>query len=196
MLGLNRGLAQVKEVVLDLFFPLYCVGCGKEGVLICDGCQATLPRIEAPWCYICGLPRSGPWVCGTGRGKTWALDGLRSIFRFEEVIREAVHSLKYKNVRAIARPLAQHMVDYLVEEPWKPDLLVPVPLHKKRLRERGYNQSELLVRNLAKSTGLPVATDCSYRNRDTKPQARMADPKERRLNVAEAFTCVPGVCRR
>ncbi len=163
--------------------------------MICAGCQADIPRIESPRCYICGLPRSGPCVCGTGEAKIWALDGVRSIFRFEGVAREAVHSLKYKNVRIIAKPLAQHLANYLIEEPWKLDLLVPVPLHKKRLRQRGYNQSGLLVQHLEELTGIPSSLNCLYKNRDTKPQARTTNIEERRLNVVNAFTSVPGLMK-
>ena len=191
-MSLSQRLDQIKDTFLDLLFPLYYVGCGREGDLICIRCRDALPRIEPPWCYICGLPRSGPCVCGTNRSKTWLLDGLRSPFRFEGTIREAIHSLKYRNIRAIAGPLAEYLADYHRGESLKTDVLVAVPLHSKRLRERGYNQSELLARSLAKAGGLPLIADCLHRTRDTPPQARSTNVEERRANVARAFSCKPG----
>lgn len=191
-MGLTQQLSQLKDSFVDILFPLYCVGCGREGALICSECEAGLPRIEPPWCAICGLPRSGPCVCGTDRSKSWALDAMRSPFKFDGTIREAIHSLKYKNVRALSGPLAELLADCIQGEPIKPDVVVPVPLHRKRVRERGYNQSELIVRNLAKLLGVPAATDYMRRDRNTAPQARSASAEERKANVAGAFSCKPG----
>ncbi|MFQ5933647.1 MAG: ComF family protein [Dehalococcoidia bacterium] len=120
------------------------------------------------------------------------MDGLRSPFRFEDVIREAVHSLKYRNIRALAQELALFMAEALEDGAFAPDLLVPVPLHPKRLRERGYNQSELLARSLAKLMRTTVAADALSKVRDTLPQAKTANVEERRVNVSGAFACVPG----
>ena len=104
-------------------------------------------------------------------------------------MRQAVHQLKYKNLRALAIPLAQLFNDYLVTNPVPGDVLVPVPLHRKRLRERGYNQANLLTRELGKLTNLPVVDDCLRRQRAAPPQARTSTVDERNSNVADAFTC-------
>jgi len=128
-----------------------------------------LPRIETPWCYKCGLPGSDPCLCGTSGGRIWALEGLRAPFVFEATIREAIHGLKYKNIRSIAVPLARHLADLLLDEPLAFDLLVPVPLHSRRLRERGYNQAEIIARHLGRLVHLPVATDRLRRHRYTVP---------------------------
>jgi len=79
--------------------------------------------------------------------------------------------------------------DYLVDNPLPGEVLVPVPLHPKRLRERGYNQSYLLAKELGKLTGLPVVADSLVRERHTSPQARTLTVGERRGNVADAFAC-------
>ncbi len=192
-MSLTQRLGRIKENVLDLLFPLHCVGCGREGDLICSDCQADLPRIAPPWCPRCGLPISRPQICGTCREAPPVLDGLRAPFRFEGAIREAVHSLKYKNLRVMAAPLARLLAEHLDEEPAPSDLLVPVPLHPKRLRERGYNQSQLLAQSLSQLVALPVATDSLRRGKDTAPQARASSVDERRANVAHAFTCKPGL---
>jgi ComF family protein len=104
-------------------------------------------------------------------------------------MRQAIHQLKYRNLRALAVTLSQLLKDYLVANPIPVEALVPVPLHPKRLRERGYNQSSLLARELGKLTGLAVVDDCLIRQRTAPAQARSASVEERRRNVAEAFIC-------
>ncbi len=114
---------------------------------------------------------------------------MRAPFRFEGVIREAVHQLKYRNLRSVAAPLAALLRDFLEASPLPADVLVPVPLHRRRLRERGYNQSGLLARELGKLTSTPVIENCLVRIRPAAPQARAATVAERQSNVADAFAC-------
>jgi len=104
-------------------------------------------------------------------------------------MRQAIHQLKYRNLRALVTPLAELLRDYLITNPVPVEVLVPVPLHQKRLRERGYNQSGLLARALGKLTDLPVVEDCLIRPRHTLPQARTATVEERKSNIADAFAC-------
>jgi ComF family protein len=87
---------------------------------------------------------------------------------------------------------AQWLNDYLIANPVPREVLVPVPLHHKRLRERGYNQSRLLAQELVKLTNLPMVDDCLTRHRHSPPQARTATVDERRSNVASAFSCRDG----
>jgi len=104
-------------------------------------------------------------------------------------MRQAIYQLKYRNLRALAVPLAQLLQDYLTTSPVPGEALVPVPLHQKRLRQRGYNQSRLLARELGKLINLPVVDDCLTRRRHASPQARTSTVEERQSNVADAFTC-------
>ena len=104
-------------------------------------------------------------------------------------MRQAIHQLKYGNLKALATPLAQLLNDYLLTSPVPGEVLVPVPLHHKRLRERGYNQSHLLAKKLGRLADLPVADDGLTRRRATPPQARTQNVAERRNNVASAFAC-------
>jgi len=105
------------------------------------------------------------------------------------VIRQAIHELKYRNLRALVGLLAQLLNDYLASSPVSGEVLVPVPLHHKRLRERGYNQSQLLAQELGKLADLPVVDDCLVRQRHAPPQARTSTVGERQSNVADAFSC-------
>jgi ComF family protein len=128
-------------------------------------------------------------VCPSCWQRPTEIDGIRSPFRFDEVIRKAIHELKYRNLRAISPRLAELLADYLEKNPLPGDALLGVPLHPRRLRERGYNQSDLVAEELGKHIGLPVIEDCLVRVREAQPQVRAADVEERRRNVADAFVC-------
>jgi competence protein ComFC len=114
---------------------------------------------------------------------------MRAPFVFEGTVRTAVHQFKYKNLRALAAPLAALMDAYFSRYPLPGEVLVPVPLHPKRLRERGYNQSALLARELGRLRGMSVVADCLVRREARSPQARTSGVAERRTNVAGAFGC-------
>ncbi len=182
-------VAKLKGIALDLLFPQWCVGCGKEGDFICSSCRRSLPRIMPPLCPRCGKPQLSGILCPGCVSWRAEIDGIRSPFRFDGVMRQAIHQLKYKNLRALAVTLAGFLHDYLVTNPMPGEVLVPAPLHQKRLRERGYNQSRLLAQELGKLINLPVVDDCLVRQKHTPPQTRASTVDERRGNVADAFAC-------
>jgi len=182
-------LAKFKGIVIDLLFPQWCVGCGKEGSFICDSCRSSMTRIMPPLCPKCGKPQPNGALCSSCANWQAVIDGIRSPFRFEGIIRQAIHQLKYRNLRALATPLAQLLNDYLRNNPVPGEVLVPVPLHRKRIRDRGYNQSSLLANELGKLTDLPVVDGCLIRRQYTPPQARTSTVAERRSNVTNAFIC-------
>ena len=182
-------VAKLGEITLNLLFPQWCIGCGKEGALICSSCQSSLPRVMPPLCPRCGRPQPSGILCPSCVSWRAEIDGIRSPFRFDGVMRQAIYQFKYRNLRALAAPLAKLLNDYLVTNPVPGDVLVPVPLHRKRMRERGYNQSSLLARKLGKLIRLRVVDDCIVRKRHAAPQARTATVEERQRNVADAFAC-------
>ena len=178
-------------MALAFLFPQWCVGCGKEGDFICSSCLKSLPRITPPLCPRCGIPQAGDRTCSDCKNLR-AIDGIRSPFKFEGVMRQAIHQLKYGNIRALVMPLGKLLYDVLVLNPMPGKVLVPVPLHPKRLKERGYNQSSLLARELSKLTNLPILDSCLIRVRPTLPQAKTSTGAERRSNVEGAFSSHDG----
>jgi len=184
-------------MALDFFFPQHCLGCGKGGELICPSCRNKLPPIAPPICPRCGLPQTNGVLCPTCINKltlnrmNWqpGIDGIRSPYRFEGVIRESIHQLKYRNLRMMAGRLAELLSDYLDVNPVPGDILVPVPLHPKRLRERGYNQSTLIAGELCKLTGFAVSERELIRVKNNPPQARTTTVEERQENMTDAFAC-------
>jgi competence protein ComFC len=177
------------ELAVDSFFPRRCVGCGKVGGFLCPECLGKLPRLLPPLCPKCGRPQASGIVCPICRQRQTEIDGIRSPFRFDEVIRKAIHQLKYRNLKAISPCLAELLAEYLRSNPLRGEALVCVPLHPRRLRERGYNQSSLLAKELGRRIDLPVIEACLIRVKQAQPQVRAVDVEERRRNVADAFVC-------
>jgi len=116
------------------------------------------------------------------------IECIRSVVYFEGVLREAVHWLKYRGRTALAGPLGGLMAGYWMQHPMPTDIVVPVPLHTARLRERGYNQAALLAREMARRVGLVVDEQTLVRWRVTAPQVEL-DFRQRRENVRDAFRC-------
>lgn len=188
----NR-LTTAGQALLDLIYPPRCPGCGRMGVLFCDACQARIEPVHTAACLRCGRPTSGSPLCFDCRQPPSPLDGVTATGVFADPLRQAIHALKYENVRDLARPLGARMAAFWPEG-WRadqtgaPDLILPVPLHGSRARERGYNQSALLARFLAPTVGLPVDERMFVRHRATRPQVGL-DAAARKQNVAGAFAC-------
>lgn len=177
------------DFILDLIFPKRCVSCGKLGSYICKNCSSKIEFIDKPVCPVCQRQAVGgkthPGCVGRYR-----LDGLVVVCRYQGPVKMAITKVKYKWVYDIEKVL----VDILVDSLWKFDLpkdlvLVPVPLHAKRKRWRGFNQSEILAKTLAKRFSQPY-TDVLVRIRDTKTQVGLKRDK-RKENVKGAFFLRP-----
>jgi ComF family protein len=190
MVNVLPPIIHLKRVALDLFFPQWCINCGREGDYICESCRQLLLVITPPICPRCGRPQSEGIICRDCRDDSLEIEGIRSPFIFDGVIRLAIHELKYRNLRALVPQLAGLLHDYLVNNPIAGEVIVPVPIHPKRERERGYNQSALIARELGRLSGLPAVTDCLVRRNNAPPQARSASVRERIKNVTDAFTCI------
>ncbi len=178
----------VLDGLLDLFFPPRCAGCGRPGVWLCSTCLAQVEWILPPLCPTCGQPLPAGSPCPGRRRHPRQLDGLRSAAWHAGPLRSAIHRLKYRGQRVLAPSLAAILVQAWRRGPPPADLLVPVPLHARRLRERGFNQAVLLAQALGHETGLPVDAGALQRVRYTPPQVDL-DAAGRLANVEGAFAC-------
>jgi ComF family protein len=150
-----------------------------------------MDRLEPPWCRCCGTPLGIAGLCGPCRQRRPRFAYARAAARYGGLVREAIHALKFKGRRGLAEPLGDLLaglgVDALPGS--RPDLLVPVPLHRRRERERGYNQAVLVARRLERAWDVPVAVGVLARVLATAPQADLDAPARRR-NVRGAFAVV------
>jgi ComF family protein len=187
-LTVTELVQEIKKGLLDLLFPPRCVGCREMGSVLCAKCRDEFELIEPPLCPHCGRPRTNGRLCPLCQRDPLRISGVRSVAYFDGTLREAIHSFKYSNLQDLAIPLGELMSDYWEKSPLPAEIIVPVPLHPDRLRERGYNQATLLARELGKSIGLPVSENSLVRVRATRPQVDL-NAQERKENVSDAFCC-------
>lgn len=185
----------IGATVLDLLYPRTCVGCGREGRYFCEGCRISLPWISAPWCLQCGLHLPDGKSCAFCAAHELTLDGLTSAFLYQPPVREALIALKYHGMSALSIELAELLAAHVAGKDLPVDVIVPVPLHRSRRRERGYNQSEAIGKDLARMLGLAVQGDALVRTRSTSPQAQQASREERLRNMQDAFAPGPANVR-
>ena len=191
----NPPAPRLWERALDLIFPPRCVSCNGFDAFICERCLAGMTKAGPPRCPVCWMPllsrEAGPseqeTECGRCRSGRMAFKGLRSVFVYEGASRDAVHALKFRGLSAVAPRMAALMAERLLE--WSPPVqaIVPVPLAGHRRRQRGYNQSELLAKEVSRLSAVPFASHALVRRHGTPPQVRQPDEWARRRNVAGAF---------
>ena len=173
---------------LDWLFPPTCGGCSQTGVTWCAACQNQVVRIAQPVCPRCGDPRpenDGP--CPDCLAHPPEYEQLRSFAVFQGPLREALHRRPYHGDIGLGRPLSKHLIEYYNDLKWDIDLVAPVPLSKKRMRERGYNQSGALGRPLAYAIQKPFETGALQRTRNTQSQVGLS-AANRQKNVEDAFS--------
>ncbi|MFZ2300041.1 MAG: ComF family protein [Candidatus Moraniibacteriota bacterium] len=195
-LEIRPVLRKISAGVLDTLFPISCLGCGAPREHLCRTCLDIFPRRlrqRCPTCLHATTPRGES--CFACSGKNF-LDGLfaASIYRFH-LVSASIHTCKYRFIPAFAQPLGVWLGERIAEIGLPlPDLYIPVPLHPRRLRFRGFNQSELLAKTLADTLapglGIPVRTDILRRIRYTRPQMKTHTREERLGNLAGAFALV------
>ena len=169
------------------------VPAGEGDALICGLCRSRWRRVEPPWCPRCGATVELDDPCTVCSGWPPGLEQAQSAVWLDDSARRAVHALKYggwwRSTEAMA--LAMRGLGPLAERP----ALVPVPLGSRRRRRRGYNQSAMLARALAKLTGGWLDESVLRRGRETRSQTALT-PDERQANVAGVFSAQPCEGRR
>jgi ComF family protein len=193
-------LKEVAAGISDLLFPRQCAGCGDMGrvrpdAFWCGPCWDELPWIQPPWCPICGVPylsvpkdREDAW-CGDCIGGNHVFDAARSAVFYEGKVRQGILQLKFGGKLSWVPALSELLFEAIARDAWNDqvDLITAVPLHRRRLRHRGFNQSSLLARALARRLPKPCRLDALERNRWTEPQTRL-QRAARLENVKGAFT--------
>jgi len=181
------ALRRIAAFAKDMVYPRTCAGCGARGAWLCDLCEGSLELFAPPWCGRCGVP---PTLAACRCAELPAsISSARSVGPFAGWIRASVIALKYEDESDRAAhlgPLLAAVAPTVVDP-----VLAPVPLHERRLRMRGYNQSMLLAGEAGQALGWPVA-DLLVRTRATASQVSLG-AAERRGNVAGAFALAPGV---
>lgn len=190
------SVSRFLHALLDVILPPICHICHSHipdaGRLhICQSCRERMPLVSSPLCPLCGIPFAGvggDHRCGACLTNPPHYDAARAHFLYEGAIRELIHSFKYNQQTQLRYPLALLALEGangLVAH--APHIIVPVPLHRSRLRQRGFNQAVLLGKVLSRQISLPMLPDALVRTRPTEPQIKLS-ATERRLNVKGAFS--------
>jgi ComF family protein len=198
-----RKLAELSRGALELVLPPTCAGCGSRidpAAVLCARCDDRLARIAPGMCQLCQQtpPRPGANLCASCAPSDSALAACLAAFRFEGEAADWIHRFKYpkRGLRGLEPAPAAVVAAMLREagrravEP-RPQLIVPIPLHPRRLRSRGFNPAAVLARSLAREFEVPLDPVALCRTRDTPSQTGL-DRRERRRNVRGAFRARAG----
>jgi ComF family protein len=165
-----------------------CVVCGSPVLerrygAACPDCWSSLIPVEPPFCPQCGEPSPAiEGLCGVCRKGDHAFDFARSALLFTDTLREIIHHLKYSDRISLAKPVGDLLKECLDREPFTGSLILPVPLHRSRARNRGFNQAELIAARL----GRPIARGLLRRRKNTPSQTGLSR-SQRKRNLAGAF---------
>jgi ComF family protein len=179
---INRIFAKI----VDIFYPKTCISCEKHGKFLCEDCKGKIKFNNEMF-----LRSDHKLLRNSHIQKLF----VPCPFNGNPILRKAVHLMKYKFYQDLAEDLGEIVARALKESASSEELrnavLIPIPLHKSRLRLRGFNQAELLARSISVHTGIPIAINLITRTRATKSQATLSRTG-RLTNMQNAFKVLPG----
>lgn len=189
----KRFLGKTADWCLDLIFPKFCFGCQKEGAYLCADCKDNLQTNHFPFCPACKNKIIFPQKCSRGCGSQIKL--AISPFSYDNfLIKDLIHNFKYNFVKSLGVDLGEFLIESIKNSPLekaiahRPEnfIIVPVPLHRRRLAWRGFNQSEILAKEISGAFNIEFQ-NALKRIKNTKPQIEMASADERQENIKDAF---------
>lgn len=188
---MRRKIASITHRLRMPAICALCNQCHRKDTAICLDCQKHLPRIKYA-CYHCALPLpEGDFlICGVCSKTKPYVDQTIAAYRFEEPLRSLLHEFKYHEGLYLCSFFSAAIIQSLPKEALKTQCLVPVPLHPKRLRQRGFNQAAELAKNLGHALNLPYNLFHCKKIVHTTAQASLNE-KQRKKNLQHAFASEP-----
>jgi len=206
---LKKSYLKIFQFFLDIIFPKNCYGCKKSGKYICENCRKNLSKNFPQTCFSCGAETEFGEFCEVCKKREKNLDGILVFYKFDEILRKAIHSYKYKFRKEVGVELSEIFRAKFFESDinfFSQVFVAPVPLHKNRLSWRGFNQSENLARSISFSFEKNdfnflknfsetknnfqekfIFLDLLERTKDTRPQVGL-EKLEREKNIKNAFS--------
>ncbi|MBI4633501.1 MAG: ComF family protein [Deltaproteobacteria bacterium] len=190
-------MKRIFTALAEVIFPTGCMTCGtvldyQAIPVFCADCFSKIKFIRSPLCSCCGMPfeatAGSDHLCGDCIDAVPVFTVARSAGHYESVLLDAIHLFKYRGKTAVGKSLGKLMAEFSYPGFSIADysLIIPVPLHVKRLRERGFNQSLILAREIARSFSMPLDFMTLKKHVHTDPQVSLGK-KERGKNVRGAF---------
>lgn len=194
--AIKLQLNSIKLLFLDILFPVKCLGCKKEGEWICEICSNKIKINTEHVCGVCekNLTPDGR-TCLSCKKKNGIDAFLPAVSYKNLLVSKAIHLYKYRFVENLHQPLGNLMIKTLQKTDLPlPNLIIPIPLHRKRLRWRGFNQSALLARSISENllpfSKIPQKENVLIRKKYTKPQMEIKKFHDRKENIRDAFEIV------
>ncbi len=193
---------KINAFALDVLFPVSCLFCQKEGIWICPDCEKKINLLPFQVCPYCEktITQNG-YICEKCALKQlekkfpFSLDALLCATEYQK-ISKLVHLFKYNFIQTLDAPLGDLLVKILLKNNFPlPDMIIPIPIHKKKLKWRGFNQAEILAnivsQNITPGLKIPVCSNALMRKKNTEAQMKIKTRKERLTNLSEAFFIQP-----
>lgn len=184
---------KTKKFLLNLLFPSFCYGCNKEGSFLCEDCRALLEISSYQYC-LCENPKrlETSYKCEKCLNKN--LSGLYFALPYKNTLtKKLIHQFKYEPyVRGLSKTFASILLEHFIlsnkntNDVWQNSILVPIPLSKKKIKNRGYNQSEEIGKELSKAINIPLITNVLVKIKETQSQINLSG-LERAENVKDSF---------
>lgn len=194
---MDKSITKFKDFLSELFFPSFCLGCQKESALLCQDCRSILEISEYNYCLCSKNPfrikDSQRGKCS--RCKNKKLAGLYFALPYKEkfLTKKLIYQFKYPPyLKSLSKILAGILIEHLIlaknnaDKIWQESVLVPIPLEKKKLKKRGYNQSEELAKELSEIIKVPVLLDVLIKIKPTLSQTKLS-AEEREKNLKNVF---------
>ena len=190
------NLKKLGQIILDIVYPRVCPFCGvisKRG--ICDTCKSTIKYLKEPRCFRCGRGVSAPEIeyCDDCNKMDFAFNQGKSLYVHSGKAAKAVYQYKFFNRRTFGEDFAMELADKFGDDVrrWGISLVVPIPLHSSKERERGFNQSGIIATYLGKELDIPVNHNLLFRVKKTNPQKNLLK-NQRMENLKGAFGALKG----
>lgn len=187
-------LNNLSETILNIIYPPTCPICGKivrvYNNQICETCKKQVRYIKEPLCKKCGkqlIVKEQEYCYDCSRKEHLYTKGI-ALWAYDSNVKKSIYNFKYNNKREYAKVYAEEMILRNRQQilNWNVDAIIPIPLHKSKLRSRGFNQAEVLAKEIAKQLGLPMYQNLVKRVKKTLPQKALND-KQRINNLKNAF---------
>jgi len=182
------------DSIVDIIYPVRCPFCSEivvpKGERVCAGCAGKLPYIGEPRCKNCSKPivSDQEEYCSDCSRREYHYNRGFAVWRYNEMMKRSIADFKYRSRKDNAKFYVKEIIRLYGNtiQALSPDVIVPVPLHRSKYIERGFNQAEILALAVGKELGIPVLPGLLVRTKKTLPQKNLSD-KERLKNLTEAF---------
>lgn len=187
---------KLSKFLLDLFFPKKCLGCNKTGIYICQSCLEKIEIAKNNKCPFCDRPTPEGRICNLCQKKSRLNYLIWAAPYSNPLVKKLIRIFKYHYIRELAEPLAQLLIKRLTPGVKHDTIIIPIPLHKRRFGERGFNQAELLAKEIANHFSIPLESKALKRKKYTPSQAKTKNHKERRKSLKNAFEINPEFAKK